>query len=100
MVIEETYHWNDIKRSMLELRSSGFRYHAGRRQRSFRIKEDFKNRSKSSAALLQGLYFLNIARDRLTLSSYSDDGIRERIDKWTDGVPAIKPDFARKRMRR
>ena len=33
------------------------------------------------------LYFLSIARDRVTLSSYSDDGIRKRVEKWADGVP-------------
>jgi len=32
---------------------------------------------------------LRIARDRVTLSSYSDDGIRERVEKWADGVPAL-----------
>ena len=34
-------------------------------------------------------YFLSIARDRVTLSSYNDDGIRKRVEKWTDGVPAL-----------
>jgi hypothetical protein len=36
-----------------------------------------------------GLYFLSIARDRVTLSSYSDDAIRERVGKWADGVPGM-----------
>ena len=36
-----------------------------------------------------GLHFLSIARDRLTLSSYSDEGIQKRVEKWADGVPAL-----------
>jgi hypothetical protein len=36
-----------------------------------------------------GLYFLSLARDRVTLSSYSDEGIRERVEKWADGVPVM-----------
>jgi hypothetical protein len=36
-----------------------------------------------------GLYFLSIARDRVTLSSYSDEGIRARVETWADGVPAL-----------
>jgi hypothetical protein len=35
------------------------------------------------------LYFLSLARDRVTLSSYSDEGIRTRIENWADGVPAL-----------
>lgn len=35
------------------------------------------------------LYYLNIARDRMTLSSYSDDAIRERVERWVAGVPAL-----------
>jgi hypothetical protein len=35
------------------------------------------------------LYFLSIARDRVTVSSYNDDGIRKRVEKWTDGVPEL-----------
>jgi uncharacterized protein YegP (UPF0339 family) len=35
------------------------------------------------------LYFLSIARDRITLSSYADDAIRKRIEAWTDTVPAL-----------
>jgi hypothetical protein len=34
-----------------------------------------------------GLYFLSIARDRVTLSSYHDDGILARAGKWVDGLP-------------
>jgi len=36
-----------------------------------------------------GIYFLSIARDRVTLSSYSDEGIRTRVGMWADGVPAL-----------
>lgn len=35
------------------------------------------------------LYYLNIARDRMTLSSYSDDAIRERVERWVDTVPEL-----------
>lgn len=35
------------------------------------------------------LYYLAIARDRLTLSSYSDDGIRKRVEAWANGIPAL-----------
>jgi hypothetical protein len=35
------------------------------------------------------IYFLNMARDRMTLSSYSDDAIRERLLKWTNEVPEL-----------
>lgn len=34
------------------------------------------------------LYFLSLARDRVTLSSYSDDRIRKRVGTWIDTVPA------------
>jgi len=36
-----------------------------------------------------GLFFLSIARDRVTLSSYSDEGIRKRVGKWAEGIPAL-----------
>ncbi|GAB6286377.1 MAG: hypothetical protein STSR0009_25780 [Methanoregula sp.] len=35
------------------------------------------------------LYFLSIARNRVTLSSYSDEGIRSRVERWAEGVPAL-----------
>lgn len=35
------------------------------------------------------LYFLSIARDRVTLSSYIDEGIRKRVEAWAEGVPAM-----------
>jgi hypothetical protein len=35
------------------------------------------------------LYFLSLARDRVTLSSYTDDAIRIRVGEWIDSVPAL-----------
>jgi hypothetical protein len=35
------------------------------------------------------LYYLSLARDRVTLSSYTDDEIRKRFGKWTDSVTAL-----------
>jgi hypothetical protein len=35
------------------------------------------------------LYFLSIARDRVTVASYTDDTIRRKVERWTDGVPAL-----------
>jgi hypothetical protein len=35
------------------------------------------------------LYYLSIARDRITISSYRDDAIRHRIETWADGIPAL-----------
>jgi len=35
------------------------------------------------------MYFLSIARDRVTVSSYSEDEIRKRVERWADGVPAL-----------
>jgi len=35
------------------------------------------------------LYFLSLARDRLTLSSYSDEKIQKRVGTWVDSVPAL-----------
>ena len=35
------------------------------------------------------MYFLSIARDRVTVSSYTDDKIRRRVEQWTDKVPAL-----------
>jgi hypothetical protein len=37
-----------------------------------------------------GMYFLSIARDRVTLSSCSDEAIRQRVEQWAEGVPALK----------
>jgi len=35
------------------------------------------------------IYFLSLARDRITLSSYSDEAIREKAAAWTDAEPAL-----------
>lgn len=35
------------------------------------------------------LYFLSLARDRVTVSSYSDDAIRIRVEEWADSVPEL-----------
>jgi hypothetical protein len=35
------------------------------------------------------LYFLSVARDRVTVSSYTDDGIRKRVERWSDSVPEL-----------
>jgi hypothetical protein len=35
------------------------------------------------------LYFLSQARDRMTLSSYTDDAIRARAGHWAESVPAL-----------
>ena len=34
-------------------------------------------------------YFLNISRNQVTLTSYSDDSIRTRVETWADGVTAL-----------
>lgn len=36
-----------------------------------------------------GLYFLSLARDRVTVASYSDDRIRILVEKWADRVPEL-----------
>jgi hypothetical protein len=33
--------------------------------------------------------FLNMARDRITLSSYTRDAIQERLEKWTGSIPEL-----------
>jgi hypothetical protein len=35
------------------------------------------------------LYFLSLARDRITVASYTDDAIRRRVGKWTGEIPAL-----------
>jgi hypothetical protein len=35
------------------------------------------------------LYFVTFSRERVTVSSYSDDAIRTVIETWADGVPAL-----------
>jgi len=36
-----------------------------------------------------GFYFISIARDRVTVSSYSDDAIRKKVENWTNGIAAL-----------
>jgi hypothetical protein len=36
------------------------------------------------------LFFVSIARDRVTVASYTDDEIRRRIEAWTEGEPALQ----------
>jgi hypothetical protein len=35
------------------------------------------------------LYFLSLARNRVTLSSYNNDEIRKRVEKWSGEVPEL-----------
>jgi hypothetical protein len=35
------------------------------------------------------LYFVNLSRQQVTISSYTDNSIRTRIETWADGVPAL-----------
>jgi hypothetical protein len=35
------------------------------------------------------LYFLSLARDRITVASYTNDAIRREVGRWTDGIPAL-----------
>ena len=35
------------------------------------------------------LYFLSLARNRITVSSYTDDAIRKKVEAWADSVPAL-----------
>jgi hypothetical protein len=37
----------------------------------------------------RGFYFISIARDRVTVSSYNDDAIRQRVEAWSAGIPAL-----------
>jgi len=34
-------------------------------------------------------YMVTIARDRVNLTSYSDDAIRTKVETWADSVPAL-----------
>jgi hypothetical protein len=36
------------------------------------------------------LYFLSLARDKITVSSYTDDAIRRRVEVWADSVPELQ----------
>ena len=35
------------------------------------------------------LFFLSLARGRITVSSYTDDAIRKRVEVWADSVPEL-----------
>jgi hypothetical protein len=35
------------------------------------------------------LYFVNFSRDQVTLTSYSDEAIRSRVETWADTIPAL-----------
>ncbi len=35
------------------------------------------------------LYTVNFSRDRVTVTSYEDDGIRVKVEAWADTVPAL-----------
>jgi hypothetical protein len=36
-----------------------------------------------------GLFFVSIARDRLTVASYMDDTIKKKVEAWADSVPEL-----------
>jgi hypothetical protein len=35
------------------------------------------------------LYFLSLARDRITVASYTDDAILRKVSQWTEVIPAL-----------
>ncbi|MCX6690372.1 MAG: hypothetical protein NTZ39_11900 [Methanoregula sp.] len=35
------------------------------------------------------IYYVNFARDRMSVSSYSDDAILAKVDTWADTVTAL-----------
>ncbi len=35
------------------------------------------------------LYMVTLSRDRISLTSYSDDAIRTKVETWADSVPAL-----------
>ena len=35
------------------------------------------------------LFLVSLARDRITVASYTDDAIRKRVEAWTDTEPAL-----------
>lgn len=35
------------------------------------------------------MYFVNLTRSQVTISSYEDDAIRTKIETWSDGVTAL-----------
>ncbi|MFA6364033.1 hypothetical protein [Methanoregula sp.] len=36
-----------------------------------------------------GLFFVSVARDRMTVASYTDDAIRKKVETWADTVPGM-----------
>ncbi|MDD1685574.1 hypothetical protein [Methanoregula sp.] len=36
------------------------------------------------------LYFVSLARDRITVSSYTDDAIRRKVEEWADSVTELR----------
>jgi hypothetical protein len=34
-------------------------------------------------------YFLSLGRNRVTVSSYSNEAIRKRVERWADSIPAM-----------
>jgi hypothetical protein len=36
------------------------------------------------------LYFVNLSREQVTLTSYSDDVIRTKVDTWADTIPELE----------
>jgi hypothetical protein len=36
-----------------------------------------------------GIYFISLARRRITVSSYTDDAIRKKVEAWADTVPEL-----------
>ena len=37
----------------------------------------------------KGLFFVSLSRDRVTVASYTDDAILNRVETWADTVPAL-----------
>jgi hypothetical protein len=35
------------------------------------------------------IYMVNLTRTRVSLTSYSDEAIRAKVETWADGVPAL-----------
>ncbi len=35
------------------------------------------------------LYFVTLSRDSVSLTSYSDDAIKTKVESWADSVPAL-----------
>ena len=36
-----------------------------------------------------GIYFVSLARRRITVSSYTNDAIRKKVEAWADSVPEL-----------